>query len=195
MPDLKPQAAGGTPAAELIERHVLRKFEVTNRLGKGSYGIVWKAIDKQSRFLCAIKKCFECFRTPADAQKTFREILYLSSFNDHDNIIKLRHVMKAESNRDLYLSFDFVDCDLHAVSRARILTEIQRKYIIWQLARAVKYIHSAEVIHRDIKPSNILIDGDCHLRLCDFGLARSTGANYLGPPVSKTEYVATRWYR
>jgi mitogen-activated protein kinase 15 len=72
-----------------------------------------------------------------------------------------------------------VDCDLHAVSRARILTEIQRKYIIWQLARAVKYIHSAEVIHRDIKPSNILIDADCHLRLCDFGLARSTGSHIL----------------
>ncbi len=188
-------APARTSPAELLERHILRRFEICNRLGKGAYGVVWKVIDKKSRRLVALKKCFECFRTAADAQKTFREILYLQAFCDHENIVRLRHVIKSDSGRDMYLTFDFMDTDLHAVSRANILTEIQRKFVMWQLLRALKYIHSAEVIHRDLKPSNVLINADCQIKLCDFGLARSTGANYLGPTPELTEYISTRWYR
>lgn len=84
--------------SEDIERHVVRKFEICQRLGKGvmknilksierylnidfivpkAYGIVWKAIEKRSRAVIALKKCFDAFRNSTDAQRTFREIMYL----------------------------------------------------------------------------------------------------------------------
>lgn len=59
----------------------------------------------------------------------------------------------------------------------------------------MKYLHSAAVIHRDLKPSNILINSDCHIKICDFGLARSLVADQADKDVILTEEVATRWYR
>lgn len=63
--------------------------------------------------------------------------------------------------------------DLHIVIRAGILEEIHRKYIVYQILKALKYMHSGELIHRDLKPSNILLDSECHVKIADFGLARS----------------------
>ena len=63
--------------SEDIERHIVRKFEICQRLGKGAYGVVWKAVEKRSRAVVALKKCFEAFRNATDAQRTFREIMYL----------------------------------------------------------------------------------------------------------------------
>jgi mitogen-activated protein kinase 15 len=63
--------------SEDIERHVIRKFEINQRLGKGAYGVVWKAVEKRSRAVVALKKCFDAFRNATDAQRTFREIMYL----------------------------------------------------------------------------------------------------------------------
>ncbi len=104
--------------SEEIERHVVRKFEICQRLGKGAYGIVWKAIDKRSRNVIALKKCFDAFRNATDAQRTFREIMYLQALSGHENIIRLQHVIKAENDRDIYLTFDHMETDLHAVIRA-----------------------------------------------------------------------------
>lgn len=61
--------------------------------------------------------------------------------------------------------------------------------------KALKYIHSAELIHRDLKPSNILLDAECNVKVADFGLARSLNENDDEQPTVLTEYVATRWYR
>ncbi len=66
-----------------------------------------------------------------------------------------------------------METDLHAVIRANILEEIHKKYIMYQILKALKYIHSGELIHRDLKPSNILLSSDCHIKIADFGLARS----------------------
>ncbi|XP_068665692.1 mitogen-activated protein kinase homolog MMK1-like isoform X2 [Aristolochia californica] len=63
-------------------------------------------------------------------------------------------------------------------------------YFLYQLLRGLKYIHSANVLHRDLKPSNLLLNANCDLKICDFGLARITSESEF-----MTEYVVTRWYR
>ena len=74
------------------------------------------------------------------------------------------------------------------------MEDIHKKYIIYQLLKALKYMHSGDLLHRDIKPSNLLLNSDCHVKLCDFGLCRSV-AEVEGPSPVLTDYVATRWYR
>jgi len=63
--------------SEDIDKHVLRKYEIVSKLGKGAYGIVWKAIDKKTREVVALKKVFDAFQNATDAQRTFREIMFL----------------------------------------------------------------------------------------------------------------------
>uniref|UniRef100_A0A7S0RHL1 Mitogen-activated protein kinase n=1 Tax=Pyramimonas obovata TaxID=1411642 RepID=A0A7S0RHL1_9CHLO len=183
--------------SEEIDKHVLRKYEIVQKLGKGAYGIVWKAIDKKTRETVALKKIFDAFQNATDAQRTFREIMFLQEMNNHENIIRLLNVLKAENDRDIYLIFEFMETDLHAVIRANILEEIHKQYTMYQLFKCLKFMHSAELLHRDVKPSNLLLNSECQVKLADFGLARSvaqleeeTSAN----PIL-TDYVATRWYR
>ena len=162
-----------------------------------AYGIVWKAIDKKTREVVALKKVFDAFQNATDAQRTFREIMFLQELNNHENIVKLWNVLKADNDRDIYLVFEFMDTDLHAVIRANILEEVHKQYIMYQLLKALKYMHTAGMLHRDMKPSNMLLNSDCLVKVCDFGLARSIAsmnASSASNPVL-TDYVATRWYR
>ena len=73
-----------------------------------AYGIVWKAIDKETGEVVALKKIFDAFRNQTDAQRTYREIVFLQEFRDHPNIIRLHNVVKAENDKDIYLVFEFM---------------------------------------------------------------------------------------
>jgi mitogen-activated protein kinase 15 len=147
----------------------------------------------------ALKKIFDAFQNNTDAQRTFREIMFLQELNQyhHDNVIRLLNVLKADNDRDIYLVFEYMEINLHAVIRANILEEVHKKYIIYQAVKALKYMHSGDLLHRDMKPSNLLLNSDCHVKICDFGLARSiadcSDEKHQSPVL--TEYVATRWYR
>jgi len=182
--------------SEEIDRHVLRKYEIVQKLGRGAYGIVWKAIDKKTRDVVALKKCFDAFQNATDAQRTFREIMFLQELNGHENIVRLLNVLKADNDQDIYIITDYMESDLHAVIRANILEEIHKQYIIYQLLKSLKFMHSGQMLHRDIKPSNILLNSECQVKVCDFGLARSVVQqnDHASNPVL-TDYVATRWYR
>ena len=107
--------------SEDIEAHIYRKFEIQQKLGKGAYGVVWKAIEKKTGQVVALKKVFEAFQNSTDAQRTFREVMILQEINGHENIVKLLNVIKAENKKDLYLVFEFMETDLHHVIRANIL--------------------------------------------------------------------------
>ena len=72
-------------------------------------------------------------------------------------MVRLIDVLKAENDLDLYLVFEHVECDLFTAIKDRVLNEAHRKYIIFQLAKGLKYVHSAGILHRDLKPSNVLI--------------------------------------
>jgi mitogen-activated protein kinase 15 len=141
--------------SEDIDRHVLRKYEIGSKVGKGAYGIVWKAIDRRTRKQVALKKIFDAFQNSTDAQRTFREIMFLQELNQikHPNIIRLLNVLKADNDRDIYLIFDYMEINLHAVIRAGILEDIHKRYIIYQCMSALKFMHSGSLLHRDMKPS------------------------------------------
>ncbi|ELR10916.1 extracellular response kinase, putative [Acanthamoeba castellanii str. Neff] len=194
-----------------IDKHVLKRYEIATKLGKGAYGIVWKALDKKNGNDVALKKIFDAFQNATDAQRTFRpdlegggaskmpnrEIMFLQELGGHENIIKLLKVIKADNDRDIYLVFEYMETDLHEVIRAKILEDVHKQYIIYQLLKALKYMHSGDVLHRDMKPSNLLLNSECLMKVADFGLARSIAAlenEDVENPVL-TDYVATRWYR
>ncbi|CAH8535536.1 unnamed protein product [Schistosoma turkestanicum] len=190
-----------------IEPHILKMFEIKKRIGKGAYGIVWKALNKKTKEIIALKKIFDAFRNQTDAQRTFREIAFLQNFGNHPNIVRLYNVIRASSDKDIYLVFEFMETDLHnVIKKGNILNDVHKQYIMYQLLKATAYLHSGEVIHRDQKPSNVLLDSYCLVKLCDFGLARSlkgrskceNGSGKINCKTllpALTEYVATRWYR
>ena len=92
---------------------------------------------------------------------------------------------------------ELMETDMHRAIRTQDLSDDHAQYFIYQTLRALKALHSADVIHRDLKPSNLLLNANCDLKVCDFGLARSVKtAEPSGTETGfMTEYVATRWYR
>ena len=202
-------------ASDEIDRHVLRRYDIVQKLGKGAYGIVWRALDKKTKDVVALKKIFDAFQNSTDAQRTFREVVFLQEMKGHEHVITLKNVMKADNDRDLYLVFEHMETDLHAAIRANILGDVHKQYIMWQTLKALKFMHSANLLHRDMKPSNLLLNSDCLMKVADFGLARSfspkakptepvggdaTGEmevmeDVLDEPTAFTDYIATRWYR
>ncbi|KAG7213622.1 hypothetical protein KM043_002871 [Ampulex compressa] len=184
-----------------IDAHVGKQYDIVRRLGKGAYGIVWKAIVKKTKDTVAVKKIFDAFRNQTDAQRTFREIMFLLSFASHENIVRLIGLHKANNDRDIYLVFEYMETDLHnVIKKGYILHDIHKVFVMYQLFKAIKYIHSGNVIHRDLKPSNVLLNAQCHCKIADFGLARSVtqigeGDGEAGSDPTLTDYVATRWYR
>jgi len=92
-----------------------------------------------------------------------------------------------------------METDLHRIIYSRQpLTLEHIQYFVYQILRGLKYIHSSNVIHRDLKPSNLLLNSNCDLKICDFGLARTLEDEQKADGASSaplTEYVVTRWYR
>jgi len=140
----------------------------------------------------AIKKISKAFEHLKDAKRILREIKLLRHFR-HDNIISLKDILPppAKSNfDDIYLVSELMDTDLHQIiASPQPLSDDHCQYFLYQILRGLKHMHSANVLHRDLKPSNLLINSDCSLKICDFGLARIEENSFM------TEYVATRWYR
>ncbi|KAM3137466.1 Protein kinase domain [Paramecium bursaria] len=178
-----------------FEEHILQRYQLLEFKGKGAYGVVFKALDKQTKQIVALKKVFDAFHNQTDSQRTFREVIFLEQVSKHNNIIKLIQVLRARNNKDLYMVFEYMETDLHKVVRANILEAVHKKYIIYQVLKALKFLHSGDIIHRDLKPANLLINAECIVKLADFGLARTVQANDNDSPPVLTEYVATRWYR
>ncbi|KAG8086527.1 hypothetical protein GUJ93_ZPchr0010g9861 [Zizania palustris] len=173
------------------------RYRIQEVIGKGSYGVVCSAIDLHTKQKVAIKKVHNIFEHVSDAARILREIKLLRLLR-HPDIVDIKHIMLPPSRRDfkdIYVVFEFMESDLHQVIKANDdLTKEHYQFFLYQLLRALKYIHTASVYHRDLKPKNILANSNCKLKICDFGLARVAFDN-TPTTVYWTDYVATRWYR
>lgn len=183
-----------TDSVERIDTHIKQHYEILQKIGKGAYGVVWKAMDKTTHQIVALKKIFGAFRNSTDSQRTYREVTFLRQMKGNPRIVELLAVYKAANNLDLYVVFELLESDVHSVIRANILMDPHKRFITYQLLCALKYIHSRHLIHRDLKPSNLLINSDSSIKLGDFGLARTFNEGDICQSVM-TDYVSTRWYR
>ncbi|KAL4535722.1 hypothetical protein Ndes2526A_g06534 [Nannochloris sp. 'desiccata'] len=174
----------------------LSRYSLIRPIGKGAYGTVCSADDLITNERVAIKKIGNVFDSPLDARRTLREIRLLCRLR-HENIVGLRDVFpppaaSAGNFQDIYMVYDLLDTDLHQIIRSpQLLSPDHVKFMAYQLVRGLAFLHSAGVVHRDLKPSNLLLNANCDLRICDFGLAR-TGVD---TDAVMPEYVVTRWYR
>jgi len=174
-----------------------KKYTLIKPIGHGAYGVVISAqnTDEDGEKV-AIKKIPHAFDDIIDAKRILREIKLLRHF-DHENIISIMDILKPPSiakYEDVYIISDLMETDLHRIIYSRQpLSDDHVQYFMYQVLRALKYMHSANVLHRDLKPSNLLLNSNCDLKVCDFGLARGVIPDE--ESMELTEYVVTRWYR
>ncbi|XP_029402484.1 cyclin-dependent kinase-like 3 isoform X4 [Mus pahari] len=167
----------------------MEMYETLGKVGEGSYGTVMKCKHKDTGRIVAIKIFYEKPEKSVNKIAT-REIKFLKQFR-HENLVNLIEVFRQK--KKIHLVFEFIDHTVldelqhycHGLESKRL-----RKYL-FQILRAIEYLHNNNIIHRDIKPENILVSQSGITKLCDFGFARTLAA----PGDVYTDYVATRWYR
>ncbi len=199
-------------------------FEIPTRytdlkfLGGGSYGVVCSAFDAQRQgtkhHKVALKRIGGVFRDVVDAKRILREMKLLRHLRGHANVVGILDLFQGQPMhrrfKDVYMVTSLYESDLYKIIVSQqALSAAHARYFMYQILRGLKWIHSANIIHRDLKPANLLINSDCGLAICDFGLARGiqslndsmrTAASVqqmadAAASVQLTHYVVTRWYR
>ncbi|ETV78909.1 CMGC/CDK protein kinase, variant 2, partial [Aphanomyces astaci] len=170
------------------------EFEKLNRIGEGTYGTVYRARDKVSGEIVALKRVIlHNEKQDGFPITAIREIKLLKRLHQ-ENCVQLKDVVVGRKRSGVFLVFEYCEHDLSALlsNVHRPFTESEVKRVLMELLRAVEYLHAINIIHRDLKLSNILYDGFGRIKLADFGLARETG---FPSPTSMTPKVVTLWYR
>lgn len=175
----------------MVMKTKLDKYEKLEKLGEGTYGVVYKARDKVTKELYAFKK----IRLESDDEgipsTAIREIALLKELQ-HPNIVRIQDVI--HTNKKLILVFEYVEQDLKKFLSSREgkpLDAILTKSLLYQLLKGIAHCHQSKVLHRDLKPQNLLVSKEGVLKLADFGLARAFGI----PVKNYTNEVVTLWYR
>ncbi|PNT65323.1 hypothetical protein BRADI_4g40416v3 [Brachypodium distachyon] len=168
-------------------------FDILNKIGQGTYSYVYKAQDRETGRIVALKKV-QFNRTDSDSVCFMVRQIHVLRRLDHPNIIKLEAVATSRVLYSLYLVFEYMEHDLSALvaTPGLKLTEPQIKCFVQQLLHGLDHYHKSGVLHRDIKISNLLIDSNGTLKIADFDWAISYDPNY---PRSLTSHVGTLWYR
>ena len=184
------------------------RYSFIRVIGSGAYGVVISAKDSKTETDVAIKMVPRAFHDEIDAKRILREIKLLKHFR-HENIVSIVDMMPPSVNyvedfNDVYMVTDLMETDLHRIIYSKQKLSMDHvQYFVYQVLRGLKYIHSCNVLHRDLKPSNLLVNSNCDLKICDFGLARGIyddsnsmdDSNNERGTLLLTEYVVTRWYR
>jgi len=175
----------------MVTRNRADKYQKLDKIGEGTYGVVYKARDVNSGQIVALKKIRLEAEDEGIPSTALREISLLKELQ-HPNIVRLFDVIHTE--RKLILVFEYLDQDLKKLLDAysgQGLDLATTKSYLYQLLRGVAHCHQHRVLHRDLKPQNLLINREGSLKLADFGLARAFGI----PVKSYTNEVVTLWYR
>ncbi|XP_054041497.1 cyclin-dependent kinase 7 isoform X4 [Rissa tridactyla] len=170
-----------------------KRYEKLDFLGEGQFATVYKARDKNTNQIVAIKKIKLGHRSEAKDginRTALREIKLLQELS-HTNIIGLLDAFGHKSN--ISLVFDFMETDLEVIIKdtSIVLTQSHIKAYMLMTLQGLEYLHQHWILHRDLKPNNLLLDENGVLKLADFGLAKSFGS----PNRVYTHQVVTRWYR
>lgn len=189
----------------LIQKDIGDRYSLIKPVGHGAYGVVWSAHDvatehRHVRGTIAIKRITSAFEKTTDTKRLLREILLLKHL-EHSHVLGIRNLIAAPLDdghfTTLYIITELMDTDLHKIIQSpQQLSDQHIQYFVYQILRGLNYLHSAGILHRDLKPSNILLNENCELKICDFGLSRSmVSFNENAEKNFLTEYVVTRWYR
>jgi serine/threonine protein kinase len=174
------------------------RYEILDTLGSGAYGVVVSARDTKTGEKIAIKKIEKAFEHPTYTKRTLRE-LKIMRLLDHENIIQIKTIQLPKSREEfdeIYVMLELMETDLSSIIKSpQPLSDEHCQFFLYQILRGLKYMHSAGILHRDLKPRNLLVNANCDLKICDFGLARPVIGDIRVNTSQMTDYVATRWYR
>lgn len=181
---------GNTP--ELKSCNSIDDYEILEKIEEGSYGIVYRGLDKSTNTLVALKKIKFDPNGIGFPITSLREIESLSSIR-HDNIVELEKVVVGKDLKDVYLVMEFMEHDLKTLldNMPEDFLQSEVKTLMLQLLAATAFMHHHWYLHRDLKPSNLLMNNTGEIKLADFGLARPVSE----PKSSLTRLVVTLWYR
>uniref|UniRef100_A0A6G1SCB4 Mitogen-activated protein kinase n=1 Tax=Aceria tosichella TaxID=561515 RepID=A0A6G1SCB4_9ACAR len=164
-------------------------------IGYGAFGIVWSVTDPRDGKKVALKKMPNVFQNLVSSKRVFREIKMLC-YLKHENVMSALDILQPphiDYFQELYVITELMQSDLHRIIvSSQPLTSDHVKIFLYQTLRGLKYLHSAKILHRDIKPGNLLVNSNCLLKICDFGLARVEEPNRSR---NMTLEVVTQYYR
>uniref|UniRef100_A0A8C3UXX1 Cyclin-dependent kinase 10 n=3 Tax=Catharus ustulatus TaxID=91951 RepID=A0A8C3UXX1_CATUS len=170
----------------------VKEFEKLNRIGEGTYGIVYRARDTLTDETVALKKVRMDNEKDGMPISSLREITLLLELQ-HPNIVELKEVVVGNHLESIFLVMGYCEQDLASLleNMQTPFSEAQVKCIILQVLKGLQYLHENYIIHRDLKVSNLLMTDKGCVKIADFGLARTYGM----PPKPMTPKVVTLWYR
>ncbi|AES91061.1 putative protein-serine/threonine kinase CMGC-CDK-PITSLRE family [Medicago truncatula] len=170
------------------------EFEMIKKINEGTYGVVYKAKDKKTGEIVALKKVKMDMEREGFPISALREMNILLSL-DHPSIVDVKEVVvdDNDNNDGTYMVMEHMQYDLKQLleSKSQPFSMGEIKSFMKQLLEGVKYLHDNWILHRDLKTSNILLNKDGKLKICDFGMSRQYGS----PLKQYTSLVVTLWYR
>lgn len=194
-----PCATNGVLSKVMGSNFILdRRYTILDTIGSGAYGVVVSARDLATGENVAIKKIEKAFEHTTFTKRTLRELKILRLLN-HENIIRIKTIQLPTSREDfeeIYLVSELMETDLSSIIKSpQPLSDEHCRFFLYQILRGLKFMHTACILHRDLKPRNLLVNSNCDLKICDFGLARPNVPELRVKSTQMTDYVATRWYR
>ncbi|XP_008316836.1 cyclin-dependent kinase 11B isoform X1 [Cynoglossus semilaevis] len=170
----------------------VEEFQCLNRIEEGTYGVVYRAKDKKTDEIVALK------RLKMEKEKEGFPITSLREINtilkaQHPNIVTVREIVVGSNMDKIYIVMNYVEHDLKSLMETMKQPFLpgEVKTLMIQLLRGVRHLHDNWILHRDLKTSNLLLSHKGILKVGDFGLAREYGS----PLKPYTPVVVTLWYR